>query len=253
MDLLGLMVRSQRGVLHLVGGSAALERTLPMWYQLVGVSAGVWAGVALCRCYVVLLGGGVDPRWSHGPHPVTHIQPIRGLSPVYKLGPSPDLGRSLGATTCPSLVQLCPKPDAPQEPRYTGQWAPHLCAPPLILSGIWGWYCLLQKQRHYFADKGLSSQSYVFSSSHVRMWELDSKKKTECQKVDAFELWYWRRLLRVPWTARRSNQSILKEIKPEYSLEGLMLKLKLQYFLYLIKELTHWKRPWCWERLKEGR
>ena len=55
-------------------------------------------------------------------------------------------------------------------------------------------------------------------------------KKTECQRIDAFELWCWKRLLRVPWTARRSNQSILKEISPEYSLEGLMLKLKLQYF-----------------------
>jgi len=55
-------------------------------------------------------------------------------------------------------------------------------------------------------------------------------KKAECQRIDAFELWYWRRILRVPWTARRSNQSILKEISPKYSLEGLMLKLKLQYF-----------------------
>ena len=59
-------------------------------------------------------------------------------------------------------------------------------------------------------------------------------KKAERQRIDAFELWYWRRLLRVPWTARRSNQSILKEISPEYSLEGLMLKLKLQYFGYLM-------------------
>ena len=57
-------------------------------------------------------------------------------------------------------------------------------------------------------------------------------KKAECQRIDAFELWCWRRLLRVPWTARRANQSILKEINPEYSLEGLMLKLKLQYFGY---------------------
>ena len=61
-------------------------------------------------------------------------------------------------------------------------------------------------------------------------------KKVECQRVDAFELWCWRRLLRVPWTARRSNQSILKEISPEYSLEGLMLKLKLQYFGHLIRK-----------------
>ena len=60
-------------------------------------------------------------------------------------------------------------------------------------------------------------------------------RKAECQKTDAFELWFWRRLLRVPWTARRSNQSILKEISPEYSLEGLMLKLKLQYFGYLMR------------------
>ena len=59
-------------------------------------------------------------------------------------------------------------------------------------------------------------------------------KKAECQGIDAFELWYWRRLLRVPWTARRSNQSILKEISPGYSLEGLMLKLRIQYFGYLM-------------------
>ena len=58
-------------------------------------------------------------------------------------------------------------------------------------------------------------------------------KKAECQRIDAFELWYWRRLLRVPWTTRRSNQSILKEINREYSLEGLMLKLKFQYFGHL--------------------
>ena len=63
-------------------------------------------------------------------------------------------------------------------------------------------------------------------------------KKAERQKIDAFELWCWRRLLRVPWTARRSNQSILKEIRPEYSLEGLMLKLKLQYFCHLMLQRT---------------
>ena len=70
--------------------------------------------------------------------------------------------------------------------------------------------------------------------------------KAECIIMDASELWCWRRLLRVPWTARRSNQSILKEISPEYSLEGLMLKLKLQYFATWYEELTHWR----WERLK---
>ena len=85
----------------------------------------------------------------------------------------------------------------------------------------------IKKQSHYFANKGLSSQSYDFSSNHVWMWELDYKE-AEWWSIDAFELWCWR-LLRVPWTARRSNQSILKQISPEYSLEGLMLKLKLQF------------------------
>ena len=77
-------------------------------------------------------------------------------------------------------------------------------------------------QRHHFADKSPSSQTYGFSSSHVQMCELD-RKKAEGQRIDAFELWCWRRLLRVPWTARRSNQSILKEINHDYSMEGLML------------------------------
>ena len=62
-------------------------------------------------------------------------------------------------------------------------------------------------------------------------------KKAECQRIDAFELWCWRRLLRVPWTARRSNQSILKEIRPGISLEGLMVKLKLQYFVHLMRRV----------------
>ena len=66
------------------------------------------------------------------------------------------------------------------------------------------------------------------------MCELDYIKKAECQRTDAFEMWYWKRLLRVPWTARRYNQSVLKEINLEYSLEGLMLKLKLQYFGHLM-------------------
>ena len=74
-------------------------------------------------------------------------------------------------------------------------------------------------------------------------------KKAEHRRLDAFELWCWRRLLRVPWTARRSNQSILKETSPRCSVEGLMLRLKLQCFGHLCKELTHWKRPWCWEGL----
>ena len=82
--------------------------------------------------------------------------------------------------------------------------------------------------------------------------ESETIKKAEHQRIDAFELWCWRRLLKVPWTARRSNQSIVKEISLEYSVEGLMLKLKLQYLATWCEEPTHWKRPWCWERLKVG-
>ena len=76
-------------------------------------------------------------------------------------------------------------------------------------------------------------------------------KKADYRRVDAFELWCWRRLLRVPWTARRSNQSILKEISPRCSLEGLMLKLKLT-LATRCEELTYLKRPWFWERLRAG-
>ena len=92
----------------------------------------------------------------------------------------------------------------------------------------------IEKKRHYFADKGPSSQSYGFSIGHVWMWELDHKEGWDW-RIDRFELWCWRRLLRVSWTARRSNQSILKEMNPECSLEGLMLKLKLQYFGHLMQ------------------
>ena len=91
----------------------------------------------------------------------------------------------------------------------------------------------IKKQRHDFANKGPSRQGYGFP---VVMYGCESWtiKKAERRRMDAFELWCWRRLLRVPWTARRSNQSILKEMSPEYSLEGLMLKLKLQYFGHLM-------------------
>ena len=99
----------------------------------------------------------------------------------------------------------------------------------------------IQKQRHYFAHKGLSSQSYGFSSSHYgcESWTI---KKAEHWRSDAFELQCWRTLLRVPGTARRSNQSILKEINPEYSLEGLMLKLKLQNFGHLMRRTVSFEK-----------
>ena len=91
----------------------------------------------------------------------------------------------------------------------------------------------IKKQRHYFTTKACLVKAMVFP---VVMYGCESWtiKKAKCQRIDAFELWCWTRLLRVPWTARRSNQSILKEISPEYSLEGLMLKLKLQYFGHLM-------------------
>ena len=89
------------------------------------------------------------------------------------------------------------------------------------------------KNRDMTADKGPYSQSYGFPAVMYgcESWIIN---EAECRRIDAFELWSWRRLLKVPWTARRSNQSILKEINLEYSLQGLMLKLKLQYFGYLM-------------------
>ena len=94
----------------------------------------------------------------------------------------------------------------------------------------------MQKQRHYFANKGPSSQGYGFS---VVMYGCESwtVKKAERRRIDAFELWCWRRLLRVSWTERRCKQSILKEISPGCSLEGMMLKPKLQYFGHLTRRV----------------
>ena len=92
----------------------------------------------------------------------------------------------------------------------------------------------IKKQRHYFANIGPSSQAMVFPivMHRCESWTI---KKAEGWRIDAFELWCWRKLLSIPWTARRSNQSILKKISLEYLLEGLMLKLKLQYFGYLMR------------------
>ena len=94
----------------------------------------------------------------------------------------------------------------------------------------------IKKQRHYFANKGPSSQSYGFPVViyGYKGWTI---KKAEHQRTDAFELWCWRRLLRVSWTARRSNQSILKEISPGCSLKGLTMKLKLKYFGHLMRSV----------------
>ena len=107
----------------------------------------------------------------------------------------------------------------------------------------------IKKQRHYFAKNVHLVKATFFL---VVMYECESWtiKIAEHQRMDAFELWCWRRLLRVPWTARRSNQSILKDISSEYSLEGQVLKLKLQTLATWCKEMTNWKRSWCWERLR---
>ena len=83
-------------------------------------------------------------------------------------------------------------------------------------------------------------------------WALKSQLMVTAAMKLKDALWCWRRLLKVPWTARRSNHSILKEISPGCKLEGLMLKLKFQYFGHLMWKLTHLKRPWCWERVKAG-
>ena len=99
----------------------------------------------------------------------------------------------------------------------------------------------IKKQRHYFANKGPHGKSYGFSSSHVWMWELDHKEnwipKNWCFWTVRLE-----KTLRVPWTARRFNQPIVKEISPEYSLEGLMLKLKLQYFGHLMQRADSFEK-----------
>ena len=110
----------------------------------------------------------------------------------------------------------------------------------------------IKKQRQYFADKGPLVKVMV---SPVVMYECKSWtiKKAEHRRIDAFELWCWRRLLRVPWTARRSNQSILMEISPEYSLERLILKLKLQYFGHLMQRADSFEKTLMLGKIEGGR
>ena len=108
------------------------------------------------------------------------------------------------------------------------------------------------KSRHYLPTKVCLVKAMVFP---VVMYGCESWiiKKAECRSIDAFELWCWRRLLRVPWTARRSNQSILKEISPEYSLKGLMLKLKLQYFGHLLQRTDSLERTLMLGKIEGGK
>jgi len=110
----------------------------------------------------------------------------------------------------------------------------------------------IKKQRYYFANKVLSSQAMVFA---VVMYGCESWiiKKVEWWRMDTFKLWCWKRLLRVPWTARRSNKSILKKISPECSLEGRMLKLKLQYFGHLIRRIDSFVKTLMMGKIEGGR
>ena len=110
----------------------------------------------------------------------------------------------------------------------------------------------IKKQKHYFANKVHLVKALVFLVvvyGH-KSWTI---KKPQCQRIDAFELWCWRRLLRVPWTARRSHQFILKEISPEYSLEGLMLKLKPQYFGHLMQRADSFENTLMLGKIEGGR
>ena len=107
---------------------------------------------------------------------------------------------------------------------------------------------ILKKVETSLCQPSPSSQSHGFSSSHVWMWELDYKENW-ARRIDAFELWCWRRLLRVPWTARKSNQSIQKQINLEYSLEQLMLKLKLQYFGHLMRRTDSLEKTLMLEKI----
>ena len=108
--------------------------------------------------------------------------------------------------------------------------------------------CIL-KSRHYFVHL-FKATVFPVVMCGCESWTI---KKVERRRTDAFEMWCWRRLLRVPWTARRSNQSILKEVSPEYSLEGLMLKLKLQYFGHLMRRADSFEKTLMLEKIEGGK
>ena len=112
----------------------------------------------------------------------------------------------------------------------------------------------IKKLRHYLAKKVCLVNAMVFPvvMYGYESWTINIKK-AERWRIDAFELWYWKRLLRAPWTVRRSNQSILKEISPEYSLEGLMLKLKLQYFGHLMRRADSFEKTLMLGKIEGGR
>ena len=122
-------------------------------------------------------------------------------------------------------------------------------------SGNWWWTGkpgMLQFMGSQRLEHNWATELMVFPVVMYGGFESWTIKKAEYRTFDAFKLWCWRRLLRVSWTARRSNQSILKEINPEYLLEGLMLKLRLQYFGYLMGRANSLEKTWYWERLRAG-
>ena len=112
-------------------------------------------------------------------------------------------------------------------------------------------WCQGKKLRHCFVEEGPIVEAMIFPVVMFGCagWTI---KKAEHRRIDAFELWHWRRLLRVPWTARRSIQSILKEISPKHSLEAWCWSWNSNTLATWCDELTHWKSPWCWERLRAG-
>ena len=144
----------------------------------------------------------------------------------------PGLGRSPGEGDGNSLQYSCL-----ENPMDRGAWwaTVHAVTKELDMTEY------IKKQRHYFANKVMSSQGCLVKAMVFPVvmygYETWAVKKAEHRRIDTFQQWCWRRLLRVPWTARRSNQSILKEFSPGCSLEGLMLKLKLQYFGHLMRRV----------------
>ena len=111
----------------------------------------------------------------------------------------------------------------------------------------------IKNQRHYFANKGPRLVKAMIFPVVMYGRESWTTRKAEYRRTDAFELWCWRRLLRVPWTARRANKSILKELSPEYSLEGLMLKLRLQYFGHLMQRTDSLEKTLMLGKIEGGR
>ena len=109
---------------------------------------------------------------------------------------------------------------------------------------------LLRRKAMTNLDSVLKSRDITLPTKVTYSCESWTVKKAECQRIDAFELWCWRRLLKVPWTAKKSNQSILREINPAYSLERQCWSWSSNILVIWCEELIHWKRPWCWERLR---